>query len=481
MRNFLLTEADDKELITLTPEWMERRFNEMNRLLFNNMLGYCKFSIFTTGKGSSGSVLGWFKTRVTSNNIIWRYQRNGKQAYIRNYNDDEVSIDEEDFSYYFNPEIQLNGNYRWTEKAALSTLVHEMCHFRQHMFGFWEGRGTRGSFTVIHHGPTFMRVAEAVSAKSNEFFTVDKIASAEQIKEMDFTDEIKEKNAKSASKGIHFFKFELTEEEIARDGKSYRFCYAIPSATIFESYYRTLPTYDQSRYKKILHCITTDGTIKQYHTVSTVGRWYYTAANSIEDILPQVRVDWQEEINLGTPTDLSEPWYLFKMKYKNPQIGSKSRKYYTYAYHIIKPKEFYRFRNFIENSKDKFEYAAYCEVYDPKILEKKYLKDYDVNYLTTSMENILPNIKQGQDVVLFGETETKQPKPNNSANSQWNKAQEEKRYSFEVKIRLNDGSLTSLVVNNATEDEAKEQLRRRFPKWSEDVIDAKFRKYALGQ
>lgn len=50
-----------------TVEWMGKKYNEMNMQLFNNELGDCNFAIFTTGRGSEGGVLGWFK--ITAKNI----------------------------------------------------------------------------------------------------------------------------------------------------------------------------------------------------------------------------------------------------------------------------------------------------------------------------------------------------------------------------------------------------------------------------
>ena len=48
-------------------EWMKQKYLEMNDLLFNGTLGQCNFAIFTSGKGSQGGVLGWFK--ITGQNI----------------------------------------------------------------------------------------------------------------------------------------------------------------------------------------------------------------------------------------------------------------------------------------------------------------------------------------------------------------------------------------------------------------------------
>ena len=125
----MLTEVDDKNLITITPQWMEEKFDEMNALHFNGKLRKCKFSVFTSGKGSRGRVLGWFTFHKEPNVVFKRvkYPSKGAQAYI-NQEGKLFPTDIDDFVYYLNPEIKLNGNYNWTEKAALSTLVHEMCH-----------------------------------------------------------------------------------------------------------------------------------------------------------------------------------------------------------------------------------------------------------------------------------------------------------------------------------------------------------------
>ena len=61
---------DKRELMTPTVEWMARKYDEMNQTLFGGELGACSFKIFTTGKGSQGGVLGWF--RITTNSIRYR-------------------------------------------------------------------------------------------------------------------------------------------------------------------------------------------------------------------------------------------------------------------------------------------------------------------------------------------------------------------------------------------------------------------------
>ena len=50
----------DKTFIPNT-QWMAEKYDEMNSQLFNGALGECDFNVFTTGRGSQGGTLGWFK------------------------------------------------------------------------------------------------------------------------------------------------------------------------------------------------------------------------------------------------------------------------------------------------------------------------------------------------------------------------------------------------------------------------------------
>lgn len=69
----------------------------------------------------------------------------------------------------------------------------------------------------------------------------------------------------------------------------------------------------------------------------------------------------------------------------------------------------------------------------------------------------------------------------NGGNPHLNQKQEpktEKRYSFAIKTVDKWGRESAFQVKNATEEEAKEQMRQRFPKWTEERINAAFKKYA---
>ena len=507
----MLKEADDRQLITITPEWMEQKYNEMNKLLFNGALGSCRFSLFVEGKGSQGGTLGWFRTHkdygVYGEYVIIGRRVTGVQYYVGDSDYNKFAVTSEDFDYYMNPEIQLNGNYNWTEKAALSTLVHEMCHYRQHLDGFYPGVGTAEydprtgnkvvvSFKYSHHGEDFMRIAEAVSKKSNEFFTVERIASAEQMKQMDFTDTMKAKQNALAAKGVHFFKFEFAYPRLSRRGRVCKFGYAIPSETIFQQYLSYAQTYSTDEYKRVVHCVTTDGNIKRHKRVLKVSAAYYCEANSIDEVLPDVRVDQQVDLQLGSAQKLEKPWYIFRMKYKTPY--KKGHTQYPWAYYIVEYRNFFQVRNYVNNSQNEFVYADYTEVYDPKIqsLKPNNVKNLSTCYISTT-QDIMSNVEQSAPTVIFDNQ--KQPKQQQQSplasflygdggnpHLQYQQQQQQqaqqpqpvKRYSFSIPLMKNGVPSGNFTITNATEEEAKQQLRQRFPGWSEEIINSKFQKYA---
>ena len=166
-----------------TVEWMTAKYAEMNDTLFNGALGECSFAIFTTGKGSEGGVLGWFK--CNGRNI--KADRYSRRMYLKDMWGGKTYIDRKNFATLCNPTIELNGNYRGTEHGFLATLVHEMCHYYTYMHGYCPKQG---------HGPEFREIGSVVSSRSNGMFTIQRIASAEQMTELELNDEMKAKREK---------------------------------------------------------------------------------------------------------------------------------------------------------------------------------------------------------------------------------------------------------------------------------------------
>ena len=179
----LLREYSDDKYINLTTTWMSQKYDEMNNELFDGRLGSCHFEIFTTGKGANGRVLGWFS--MQRNGL--KYNKQQRRLYLNDFWGDKIYINIMNFDVECNPTIKLNGNYKWSEKAALSTLVHEMCHYYTFMNGYVPTQA---------HGREFKNIAAYVSSKSDGIFTVQRLAQAEQMQDMVLDSSIQAKNDK---------------------------------------------------------------------------------------------------------------------------------------------------------------------------------------------------------------------------------------------------------------------------------------------
>lgn len=163
-------------------KWMAEKYDEMNAKLFNGKLGQCDFSIFTTGRGSEGGTLGWF--RVTAKGILVnRYSRRMHKLFFY----DDVYVDRNNFYQICHPKIELNGNYSGTEQGFLATLVHEMCHYYTYMNGYCPRQG---------HGPEFREIGMLVSNRSNGLFTIQRLATAEDMNNLELNDAMKEKRTR---------------------------------------------------------------------------------------------------------------------------------------------------------------------------------------------------------------------------------------------------------------------------------------------
>lgn len=179
--------------------WMAQKYDEMNGMLFNGKLGTCDFAIFTKGKGSQGGVLGWFKMDGTNLKVERRYRR----IYKLHFDGHMEYVNRENFCQICKPKIELNGNYTGTENAFLATLVHEMCHYYTYMYGWAPAQA---------HGREFREIGYVVSSRSNGMFTIQRLASAEQMSELELGDDMKAKkekrleNKKSKINAIFIFK-----------------------------------------------------------------------------------------------------------------------------------------------------------------------------------------------------------------------------------------------------------------------------------
>ena len=100
---------------------------------------------------------------------------------------ERVDITRSNFEGLCRPKIELNGNYIGTEFGFLLTLIHEMCHYYTYMYG----RSPKQA-----HGPQFRNICEIVSIRSKGKYTIEKIATSEQMNNLELNDEMKAKKEK---------------------------------------------------------------------------------------------------------------------------------------------------------------------------------------------------------------------------------------------------------------------------------------------
>lgn len=174
----ILCEANEKDMFVPDTQWLATNYEKMNNLLFGGALGKCNFYVFTKGKGSSYKRLGSFG--MAARDI--KYNKMTRQMFVSDYWGDKEFINKDNFYNTCKPFIEINGNYKWTEKAALTTLVHEMCHYYVYMQGLYPKQG---------HGAEFKQIASYVSSKSSDFFTIERLSGAEQIGEMELDSKVK--------------------------------------------------------------------------------------------------------------------------------------------------------------------------------------------------------------------------------------------------------------------------------------------------
>lgn len=112
-----------------------------------------------------------------------------------------------------------------------------------------------------------------------------------------------------------------------------------------------------------------------------------------------------------------------------------------------------------------------------KILGKVAFDDEKVirdDYGTAEEPKVTPKPEVQKPEPQVPSIEPAQPEPE----PQKPQVDKDRRYSFIIKTVDKWGRESAFQVKNATEEEAKEQMRQRFPKWTEERINAAFKKYA---
>lgn len=167
-----------------TTEWMEKWYNIMNNDLFQGMLGGCTLTQFTTGRGSNGNSLGWFKMDVPN----LRYVVSTQEIYKTDYYGNRIRINRSNFEEECKPTIALNVNYSSSEESWLEVLVHEMCHYYTYM---------NGKCPKQAHGPEFRQIASFVARMSNGRFSIQRVVSADSMQSFELDTEVVDKKLKN--------------------------------------------------------------------------------------------------------------------------------------------------------------------------------------------------------------------------------------------------------------------------------------------
>ena len=186
----ILTESSEEKMKP-SKEWMEKRYDEMNRELFNNELGSCVLDVFISGKGSKGNSLGKF--RMKGKNLYIENNRDRRLFIQKGYN--SIYINRSNFEELCEPVIELNGNYNASEESLLNTLIHEMCHYYTYMNGY---------APVQAHGTEFRNIAGVVSRRSNGRFVIQRLATAEEMEDFELDSDILDKKLKNMNAVLIF-------------------------------------------------------------------------------------------------------------------------------------------------------------------------------------------------------------------------------------------------------------------------------------
>lgn len=167
-----------------TREWLTEKYDQFNQELFNGELGSCNLQAFTSGRGSRGGRLGYFTTGNTRLGID-----NETGQMLDKYTKKKVTS--ENFVEMFQPVIAVNANYTWTEEVLENTLIHEMCHYYTYKDGYCPRQG---------HGPEFRYIASRVAQLSNGRFNIQRLATAEEMSNLELDTDIKTANQRRLAK-----------------------------------------------------------------------------------------------------------------------------------------------------------------------------------------------------------------------------------------------------------------------------------------
>lgn len=162
--------------VTPTVEWMKKTYDILNDWLFLGELGKCRFKVFTKGTGASGRRLGVFHVEGEIGYGIFIESKTRKIYVQHKRTFEKIRVNRKNFYSTCCPTISLNGNYKATEYAWASVLLHEMCHYYTNF---------EGKYPLQGHGIEFRSIANLVSRRSNNYFIIQRTERREVLQQME--------------------------------------------------------------------------------------------------------------------------------------------------------------------------------------------------------------------------------------------------------------------------------------------------------
>lgn len=380
----LLSENTGDNIIEVTSAWMRENYIRLNKELFGGTLGPCSFYLFRHGEGSKrGNVFGWFRLEPK-----WEFETVGLRFDDGHTGWGVVKLKQNDqvlqwdpitrrniFHYYTTPYIELSALHKWTEKAALSTLVHEMCHYYVEVVQCIYDKP---------HGKAFQEAARMVERNSGGLYSYERIMTSEEVSELGKSDLKVKQDAAVASKGIHVIVVEYMEP---RDG-IYPYGYNIPTPKNYQTQKALVIGRIGKHVKRAFDLVTTDPEIVSTFGNSKLDFFKYTTDfnrlfasikfDSVTELTPEHdmgRLKKPVYVLIMKPIELDECEYMLAKNMKDLE----SMAGYLMYYHCG------------EGRYDRAEFLSYFEAYDPRIKSHKMSNPKEVTYWKAPTEDgVLP-------------------------------------------------------------------------------------------
>ena len=382
----LLSETTGENIIEVTPAWMKENYIRLNKELFGGTLGPCSFYLFRKGEGSKrGDLYGLFylepKWDFDTVSLKFNDGRIGWGVVKLKKNDEVIQWDAINrgniFHYYNTPCIELSGLHKWTERAALSTLVHEMCHYYVEVVQCIYDKP---------HGKAFQDAARMVEQNSGGLYSYDRIMTSEEVSGLESSDYKIKVDTRTASKGIHVIVVEYMNPE--SDSNGYPYGYNVPAKKNYETQKALTIGRIGTRYKRSFDILTTDPAIVSVFGNSKIDRFRFL--NDYNQLSNYFRFDQVTELTAGQDMGrLKKPVYVLIMK-----------RFEDNECHYMLAKNAKDLKSMVESlmyyycgdgKRDRAEFLSYFETYDPRIKRHGMSDPFELTYWTAPSEDkVLP-------------------------------------------------------------------------------------------